>query len=62
MNDVARSAIDSLVAARAHTYEKCSEAKVDSEQDIEAVWEGYLTLVAALYAEPARYEITVPKE
>ena len=60
MTKEAKHAIDTLVEARKYVWEKCAEEKIDSDENVEAIWEGYLTFISALYTYPQPdYRITL---
>lgn len=68
MNDEAKSVIDSLVKARVYAEEQCTVEvksyygelyKQTNLTRLDAVWEGYLTVVAALYGWPQQHQYSV---
>jgi hypothetical protein len=57
MHTRVKNIIDELVESRIYVHEKCAAEKLDEPEEIEAIWEGYLIVVAAVYSQPT-YEMT----
>ncbi len=54
MNEEAKHAIDKLIEAMHYT-----RSKVQDKEDFEYIWDGYLTLVHALYTPVENYSVSI---
>jgi hypothetical protein len=61
VNENAKAVIDSLIKARTHIREQIANQGFgpDKAAEIDAVWEGYLTIVHAVYSEQ-NYQVVMP--